>query len=134
MAGLLKSIFDHVMSGRQMKLYGIPNCNTVKKARSWLDEHQVTYEFHDFKKLGIDATTLENWLQQTSLEKLVNRSGMTWRNLPEDEKSAVTDHASAIRLMQDKTSVIKRPVLVADGKLLALGFDESTYGKLLNHE
>ncbi|MGX8883437.1 ArsC family reductase [Methylovorus sp. SPW-M1] len=117
-----------------MKLYGIPNCNTVKKARTWLDEHQVAYEFHDFKKLGIDASTLKQWLTQTSWEKLVNRSGMTWRNLPEAEKSAVTDNTSAIRLMQDKTSVIKRPVLVADGKLLALGFDESTYGKLLNHE
>jgi len=123
-----------IYAGRQMKLYGIPNCNTVKKARTWLDEHQAAYEFHDFKKLGIDAATLEQWLQQTTWEKLVNRSGMTWRNLSDAEKSAVTDNASAIRLMQHKTSVIKRPVLIADGKLLALGFDESTYGKLLNHE
>jgi arsenate reductase (glutaredoxin) len=133
LVGLLTWIFDDV-SGKQMKLYGIPNCNTVKKARTWLDAHQVAYEFHDFKKLGIDAATLAQWLTQTSWEKLVNRSGMTWRNLSETEKSAVIDNASAISLMQEKTSVIKRPVLVADGKLLALGFDESTYEKLTHHE
>lgn len=114
-----------------MKLYGIPNCSTVKKARSWLENHGVAYEFHDFKKQGIDAATLENWLTQIPREKLVNRAGMTWRNLDEASKIAVTDHATAIRLMMDKTSVIKRPVLVRDGRVFCLGFDETTYGKLL---
>lgn len=114
-----------------MKLYGIPNCSTVKKARSWLESHGVAYEFHDFKKQGIDAATLENWLAQIPWEKLVNRAGMTWRNLDEASKAAVTDHATAIRLMMDKTSVIKRPVLVKAGQLFCLGFDETTYGKLL---
>lgn len=114
-----------------MKLYGIPNCNTVKKARSWLDEHGVSYEFHDFKKQGVDTTTLENWLSQTSWEKLVNRAGMTWRGLSDTTKSSVIDNASTIALMMEKTSVIKRPVLIKDGKLLCLGFDETTYGKLL---
>ncbi len=114
-----------------MKLYGIPNCNTVKKARSWLESHGVAYEFHDFKKQGIDAATLESWLTQIPWEKLVNRAGMTWRNLDEASKAAVTDHATAIRLMMDKSSVIKRPVLVRDGRVFCLGFDETTYGKLL---
>lgn len=114
-----------------MKLYGIPNCNTVKKARSWLESHGVAYEFHDFKKQGIDAATLENWLTQIPREKLVNRAGMTWRNLDETSKAAVTDDATAIRLMMDKSSVIKRPVLVRDGRVFCLGFDETTYGKLL---
>jgi len=113
-----------------MKLYGIPNCNTVKKARTWLDEHGIAYEFHDFKKLGIDEATLKNWLSQTNWEKLVNRAGMTWRGLSEPEKAAVTDSNSAIRLMIEKTSVIKRPVLVKNGKILNLGFDEDSYGKL----
>ncbi|HEY8355578.1 MAG TPA: ArsC family reductase [Methylophilaceae bacterium] len=114
-----------------MKLYGIPNCNTVKKARAWLEQHGIAYEFHDFKKQGIDASTLKGWLRQVSWEKLVNRAGMTWRNLDEASKAAVVDDASAIALMLEKTSVIKRPVLVRDGSILCLGFDETTYGKLL---
>jgi len=114
-----------------LKLYGIPNCNTVKKARSWLESHGVAYEFHDFKKQGIDAATLENWLTQFPWEKLVNRAGMTWRNLDEASKAAVANNATAIRLMMDKSSVIKRPVLVRDGRVFCLGFDETTYGKLL---
>ncbi len=113
-----------------MKLYGIPNCNTVKKARTWLDEHGISYEFHDFKKQGIDIPTLENWLSQTSWEKLVNRAGMTWRGLSDETKSSIIDNNSAIQLMMEKTSVIKRPVLVRNGQILCLGFDETTYGKL----
>lgn len=115
-----------------MKLYGIPNCNTVKKARTWLDEHGVAYEFHDFKKSGISEETLRQWLSQVEWEKLVNRAGMTWRGLSEAEKAAVTDNISAIKLMQDKTSVIKRPVLVKDGQLISLGFTEAAYAKLFN--
>lgn len=114
-----------------MKLYGISNCSTVKKARTWLDGHGIPHEFHDFKKQGIDAATLEDWLKQASWEKLVNRAGMTWRGLDDQTKAGVNDRASAIKLMMEKTSVIKRPVLVKDGTLLCLGFDETTYGKLL---
>ena len=113
-----------------MKLYGIPNCNTVKKARDWLDANKIAYEFHDFKKLGIDAATLENWLVQQPWEKLINRAGMTWRNLPDAEKAAMLDNNSAIRLMISKTSAIKRPVLIKDGKILGLGFDEAQYKRL----
>lgn len=113
-----------------MKVYGIPNCNTVKKARAWLDEDGVAYEFHDFKKLGIDEATLQAWLQQQPWEKLVNRAGMTWRGLSDAEKAGVTDADAACRLMREKTSVIKRPVLVKDGKILALGFDEKAYAIL----
>ena len=114
-----------------MKLYGIPNCNTVKKARTWLDGHGVSYTFHDFKKQGIDAATLASWLSQTPWEKLVNRTGMTWRGLSEETKSSIIDNASAIKLMVEKTSVIKRPVLIKDDKIVCLGFDETTYRKLL---
>ena len=113
-----------------MKLYGISNCNTVKKARDWLDANHIAYEFHDFKKLGIDELTLNNWLAQQPWEKLVNRAGMTWRNLSDAEKCKVTDNASAIVLMREKTSVIKRPILEKDGKILGLGFDETEYRKL----
>ena len=113
-----------------MKLYGIPNCSTVKKAREWLDSNNVAYEFHDFKKQGIDAETLQDWLNQQPWEKLVNRAGMTWRGLSDDEKSSIKDNTSAAGLMQAKTSVIKRPVLVVDGRILALGFDAEKYRAL----
>ena len=113
-----------------MKLYGIPNCNTVKKARDWLDSHGVAYDFHDFKKQGLDSKTAENWLTQSPWEKLVNRAGMTWRNLGDAEKSAVTDNASAMNLMLSKTSVIKRPILEDGTKILALGFDETIYQQI----
>lgn len=114
-----------------LTLYGIPNCNTVKKSRTWLDSHSVAYQFHDFKKLGIDQATLDSWLTQQPWDKLVNRAGMTWRGLNDAEKAAVNDNASAAALMQTKTSVIKRPVVVQDGNIVALGFDESLYASLL---
>lgn len=113
-----------------MKLYGIPNCNTVKKARDWLDQHAIAYEFHDFKKMGLDAATAQSWLQQQPWEKLVNRSGMTWRNLSEAEKNAVIDAASSQALMQEKTSVIKRPIVVKNDNIIALGFNETEYAQL----
>ncbi len=114
-----------------MKLYGIPNCNTVKKARDWLDSKHIAYEFHDFKKQGVSQQLLENWLTQLPHEKLINRAGLTWRGLDENTKAGIVDNASAIALMQAKTSVIKRPVLVKDGKILCLGFDEAIYKESL---
>lgn len=117
-----------------MKLYGIPNCNTVKKARDWLDQHAIAYEFHDFKKHGLDAATAAQWLQQLPWEKLVNRSGMTWRNLTDAEKNAVHDATSAMALMQEKTSVIKRPIVVDHDRIIALGFNEADYAQLFAQE
>ncbi len=113
-----------------MKLYGIPNCNTVKKARVWLDNHQIDYEFHDFKKLGVSQAILDNWLKQQPWSKLVNRAGMTWRKLTNAEKDNVIDNASASALMAEKTSVIKRPILEKDGEVLCLGFSEGRYNTL----
>jgi len=110
-----------------MKLYGIPNCNTVKKARDWLDANNISYEFHDFKKQGIDEATIQSWLTQYPWEKLINRAGLTWRGLDDATKSSITDNASATALMQEKTSVIKRPILERDEQILALGFSESDY-------
>jgi len=115
-----------------MKLYGIPNCDTVKKARAWLASHDIAVEFHDFKKHGLSPAVVENWLQQASWEQLVNRKGLTWRGLPEAEKIAITGNAAAQQLMLEKTSVIKRPLLEQNGKLLHIGFDEATYSKLLS--
>ena len=113
-----------------MKLYGIPNCNTVKKTRDWLAERHIAVEFHDFKKQGIEATELSNWLSQIPQEKLINRAGLTWRGLDEDTKNSITNDAAAIALMQAKTSVIKRPVLVKDGAVLCIGFNETRYADI----
>lgn len=115
-----------------MKLYGIPNCNTVKKARDWLAQHDIAYEFHDLKKHGLDAATAENWLQQSDWSKLVNRSGLTWRGLPDERKQQVCDAISAAQLMLEKSSVIKRPLLEQDGTLLHVGFDAAAYTKIFN--
>jgi Spx/MgsR family transcriptional regulator len=120
------------MSAMQaLKLYGIPNCNTVKKARNWLENKRIVYEFHDFRKQGISQLLLENWLTQISHEKLINRTGLTWRDLDENTKTSIVDNASAIALMQAKISVIKRPIVEKNGKILCLGFDEAAYKELL---
>jgi len=114
-----------------MKLYGIPNCDTVKKARHWLTDHGIVAEFHDFKKQGLSAELAQKWLQQTDWEQLINRKGTTWRGLA-DEHKLITDSRAAQQLMLEKTSVIKRPLLEQDGKLLHIGFDEAAYKKLFN--
>lgn len=115
-----------------MKLYGIPNCSTVKKARDWLALHDITIEFHDFKKHGLSVNTATNWLQQRDFNELINRKGLTWRALTEEQKQEVKDNASALALMSDKTSVIKRPLLEQNGKLLYVGFDATAYQKIFN--
>lgn len=109
-----------------MKVYGIKNCNTVKKALVWLENNGIKYEFQDFKKLGVREDTLKEWEKEVSWEKLVNKKGTTWRSLPELEKEAVVNQDSANKLMQEKTSVIKRPVIESP-KGLILGFDEQEY-------
>ena len=111
-------------------LYGIPNCNTVKKARDWLENNGVDYRFHDFKKLGISQPLLENWLKQVPHEKLINRAGLTWRSLDDTSKALIIDNASASNLMQTKTSLIKRSIAEKNGKILTLGFDEAAYKEL----
>ena len=106
-------------------LYAISNCDTVKKARSWLAEHNVEYQFHDYKKQGIDRATIEHWLTQKPWEELVNRAGMTWKQLPDAEKP--TDTEGAITLMMAKPSVIRRPLIEANGQIVALGFKQDQY-------
>lgn len=98
-----------------LKMYGIPNCDTVKKARTWLQTQGVAFEFHDFKKQGITPELLASWLQHPQppgWETLLNRRGTTWRGLPPDLQASVLDAATAIDVMQAHPSVIKRPVMV----------------------
>lgn len=111
-----------------MKVYGIKNCNTVKKALDWLGENQIEYEFHDFKKLGISESKLEDWSSELGWEPLVNKRGTTWKQLEPERQRLVNSKSEAFRLMQEKTSVIKRPVIETEKGIL-LGFDEPAYKK-----
>lgn len=108
-------------------LYGIPNCDTMKKARTWLDSHGIAYQFHDYKKQGISADKLQSWLSQYPWETLVNRAGTTWKKLAEEEKAM--DAASALALMQAKPSLIKRPIIEAE-RIVAVGFRPEEYERL----
>lgn len=112
-----------------LALYGIPNCDTMKKARRWLEQHGLEYRFHDYKKDGIDAASLEQWCTQVGHEALLNTRGTTWRKLDEAARRDV-DTAKAVALMQQHPSLIKRPVLVAGAQLL-VGFDEVAWQTLL---
>ena len=103
-----------------LTLYGIPNCDTVKKARTWLDAHGVAYTFHDYKKLGVDAATLGRWADVGGWEPLLNRAGTTFKKLSDADKADI-DRAKAIVLMVANPSMIKRPVVEGDGKFL-VGF------------
>ncbi len=92
-------------------LFGIPNCDQVKKARTWLEAQQISYVFHDFKKAGISTALIEGWLQHLPWDSLINRKGSTWRKLDDVRRAEITNTASAIALMLEQPSIIKRPVL-----------------------
>ncbi len=111
-----------------IELYGIPNCDTMKKARAWLAEHGIDYRFHNYKKEGIDEATLRGWIEQVGWETLLNRRGMMWRKVPPEVREHI-DEASAIRLMLETPSIIKRPVLEIDGKS-HVGFEPDQYQTL----
>ena len=114
-------------------VYGIPNCDTVKKARTWLAERGLEVAFHDFKKQGVPLELLPAWLKAFGRDKLVNRAGTTWRKLDDATKAGVVDDASAVALMLAEPSVIKRPVVCwADGRL-TLGFGASSFEKGANN-
>jgi arsenate reductase (glutaredoxin) len=106
-------------------MYGIPNCDTVKKACVFLEKKGVPYQFHDYKKQGVDASKLKSWCQEFGYEQVVNRKGTTWRKLDEAVRDSLTE-AKAIKLMIEQPSLIKRPILES-GKQRILGFDEAAY-------
>jgi len=104
-------------------LYGIPNCDTVKKARDWLAQRGVAHEFHDFKKAGVPAARLARWVEAAGWERVLNRKGTTWRKLDEATQARVVDAATAQALMVDQPSTIKRPVVEWDDGRITVGFD-----------
>lgn len=111
------------------RLYGIHNCDTVKQARAWLDTQGVETEFHDFRTAGISPERIASWLKHTNWETLLNRRGQTWRNLPDAKKIKVKDSISAVALMLESPTLIKRPVLESGTRLL-VGFDVGSYASL----
>jgi arsenate reductase (glutaredoxin) len=114
-------------------LFGIPNCDTVKKARTWLDDHQVAYQFHDFKKQGLPLAQADQWIKAVGYDKLLNRRGPTWRKLDPAVQASVVDAASALAVMQLNTSVIKRPVVQWPDGQITVGFDAAAWALHLSH-
>jgi arsenate reductase len=114
-------------------LHGIPNCDTVRKARNWLAEHRVDYAFHDFKKTAIDRALVERWLADVEWEFLVNRKGATWRALPAERRAQIVDAASAADLILENPSVVKRPVTF-NGKMHFVGFAPELYTQLFDRK
>ncbi|MSP74768.1 MAG: ArsC family reductase [Rhodospirillaceae bacterium] len=114
---------------RSVAIYGIKNCDTMKKARAWLDAHGVGYAFHDYKTAGIEPGLLRAWAKKTGWETLLNRAGTTFRKLPDADKAGITE-AKAIALMLAQPSMIKRPVLDVNGHLI-VGFKPETYAQAL---
>lgn len=110
-------------------LFGISNCDTVRKARHWLSTHDVDFEFHDFRKDGLERATLERWCQSLGWEALLNKRSTSWRNIADEEKAAL-DETKAIDLMLETPTLIKRPVLVLDDDVV-LGYSDKQYSQLV---
>jgi Spx/MgsR family transcriptional regulator len=113
-----------------LTVFGIPNCDTVKKARMWLESHGVAYTFHDYKKEGADPEKLARWIAAAGLDQVVNRKGTTFRKLTADEQAALADSHTAVALLVQHTSVIKRPIAEHPGGVL-VGFKEDEWRVLL---
>ena len=111
-----------------LKLYGIKNCDTVKKARRWLEDHGVEYQFHDFRQDGLDKKQLSGWVEQSGWEAIVNKRSTTWRNLSDKEKE-ITTNSQAIKLLLANPTLIKRPV-VEKNKTVLISFKEAEFAKL----
>lgn len=111
-------------------LYGIPNCDTIKKARNWMNQHSINYQFHDFKKDGLDKTKLTEWIDQQGWETIINKRSTTWRQLDDATKKSM-DSVNAIAVALENPSIIKRPVLEINNICMATGFKPDNYLTLL---
>ncbi len=112
-----------------IKIYGIPNCDTMKKAMKWLNKNKINYEFHDYKKWGVPESELKLWVANAGWEVVFNKRSTTWKNLSDKLKNGLSEY-SAIHIMMENPSAIKRPVLIKDGHLI-IGFKEDEYNSLL---
>lgn len=114
-----------------MIVYGIPNCNTVKKSLDWLKAHKINFEFHDFKKKGITAEKLNEWCKIFGWETVLNRKGLTWKKLSKEAQSAIDDQEKAVAYLIENTSAIKRPIIEKDSHAILISFDENSYSETL---
>ena len=114
-----------------MKVYGIPNCNTVKKAQDWLKSNHIDFEFHDFKKKGITAEKLKEWFDVFGWENVINKKGLTFKKLTKDEQSSINSAEKAVSYLLNNTSAIKRPIIEQNESPITIGFDEKVYKNAL---
>lgn len=114
-----------------MIVYGIPNCNTVKKSLDWLKAHKIDFEFHDFKKKGITVEKLNEWCKVFGWETVLNRKGLTWKKLSKEEQIAIDNQELAIAYLIENTSAIKRPIIEKDSHAILISFDENSYNETL---
>jgi arsenate reductase len=117
------------MVTNMIKIYGIPNCDTMKKAMKWLNDHKLAFEFHDYKKWGVPEEELKQWVKNAGWEVVFNKRSTTWKNLDEKIKGNLSE-SSAVCIMLENPSAVKRPVLIDDHKLI-IGFKEAEYETLL---
>ncbi|EIY2675768.1 ArsC family reductase [Raoultella planticola] len=115
-----------------LTMYGIKNCDTIKKARRWLEAHQIAYQFHDYRADGLDRELLNTFIAELGWEALLNTRGTTWRKLDEAVRAGINNADAAAALMLEMPAIIKRPLLCAPGQPMLLGFSELTYKKLVN--
>lgn len=114
-----------------MKVYGIPNCNTVKKALDWLKSNQIAFEFHDFKKKGITQEKLTEWFGVFGWEKVINKNGLTFKKLSKEEQLDINSPERTVSYLLNNTSAIKRPIIEKNGSPILIGFDEEGYEQKL---
>ncbi|PWS27038.1 arsenate reductase [Pedobacter yonginense] len=114
-----------------MKVYGIPNCNTVKKSLDWLKANHIDFEFHDFKKKGITTEKLNEWCNTFGWDTVLNRKGLTWKKLSKEEQAKIDNQDLAIAYLLENTSAIKRPIVENGGKAILIGFDDDKYAQTL---
>jgi Spx/MgsR family transcriptional regulator len=113
-----------------LTIYGIPNCDTVKKSLDWFTKHKIEYVFHNYKKEGVTATLLKDWMSQQDFTLIVNTKSATYKKLSPADQAKCTKAATAIAVLQENTSLIKRPIVTKKGKIIAIGFDLATYESL----
>lgn len=112
-------------------IYGIPNCDTVKKALLWMQKNKIPFTFYDYKKEGVSIPKLKLWSKQVGWENLINKKGSTWRQTEPTIQISITNEKAALNLLQEKTSMIKRPLIEKGEKVISLGFDANVYAKTL---
>lgn len=120
------------MAKSSITMYGIKNCDTIKKAKRWLDDQQINYQFHDYRADGLTQAQLETFVDQLGYDALMNTRGTTWRKLSDAEKSqALANKNDAIKLMLEQPAIIKRPLLVAANNTILLGFSDASYQQFI---